>query len=83
MSKYLSLGIYLENQDNKNVRLTFNEIERILGFKLPKYLRKWQAGWYGTAEASPTHVQKSVWESVGYHVKHVDIIEEIVTFEKI
>ena len=50
---------------------------------MPKYLRKWQAGWYGTAEASPTHVQKSVWESVGYHVKHVDIIEEIVTFEKI
>jgi len=83
MSKYEPLGKYLENTRKNNIRLTFKEIETILQFKLPKYLYKYPAGWYGTAEGSPTHRQKVVWCKYGYQVETVDLIELYVVFRKL
>ena len=83
MSKYDSLGQYLERNGNNYVNLTFSEIEKVLGFQLPAYLYKYPAGWYGTAEGSPTHKQKAVWCSYGYQVETVNLKEETVVFYKI
>ena len=83
MSKYDSLGKYLERNNSNRITLTFTELEKILEFKLPNYLRQHEAGWYGTAEGSPTHVQKRVWQSAGYQVETVSLTREIVTFKKV
>ncbi len=83
MSKYNSLGNYLYRTDRDSISLTFKEIEDILGFKLPKYLRDYVAGWYGTPEGSPTHVQKAVWYNAGYQVESVSLFTETVKFIKL
>ena len=83
VSKYKPLGQYLANKGQDYVDLTFSEIENILGFKLPDYLYKHEAGWYGTAEGSPTHRQKAVWCSYGYQVDTVNIISHNVVFKKL
>ncbi len=82
MSKYDPLGEYLEKENQDSITLTFLQIEDIVEFSLPKYLRKYVAGWYGTAEGSPTHVQKAVWQAAGYQVENVNLSKEIVTFRK-
>jgi len=82
MSKYKPLGMYLENCRENIVSLTFAEIESILGFSLPVYMLRHAACWYGTAEASPTHVAKGVWCSHGYQVDTLDLIAKTVAFKK-
>ena len=83
MSKYEPLGLYLSNNGMNSISLTFTEIEDILGFTLPDYLYIHEAGWYGTAEGSPTHVQKKVWCSYGYQVDTIDIHAQKVVFKKV
>ncbi|MDR2590401.1 MAG: hypothetical protein LBC71_05390 [Oscillospiraceae bacterium] len=80
MSKYEPLGIYLDGIGEDNIELSFDEIEKILQFKLPDYLHNYPAGWYGTPEASPTHRQKAVWSKYGYKVKTVDLGSKTVIF---
>ena len=82
MSKYEPLGQFLKDSGKETVDLTFKEVEGILGFTLPHYLYKHGAGWYGTAEASPTHRQKAVWCSYGYQVQTVDLNAHTVVFKK-
>lgn len=82
-SKYEPLGKYLENVGKSKITLTFSEIEDILGFELPKYLYQYPAGWYGTAEGSPTHRQKAVWNAYGYQVENVDLYRKTVVFYKL
>jgi len=83
MSKYTPLGKYLEKTGQIRITLTFAEIEQIIGGKLPAYLRKWEAGWYGTAGGSPTHYQKKAWCSAGYQVETLELGSEKVVFYKV
>ena len=83
MGKYEPLGKYLKKIGKNNIELTFDEIEKILNSRLPKYLYKYPAGWYGTANASPTHRQKVVWYYYGYRVETVDLNKKKVIFCKI
>lgn len=83
ISKYEPIGKYLEETGLNKITLSFSEIENILGFPLPKYLYQYEAGWYGTAEGSPTHRQKAVWCSYGYQVESVDLPNKIVIFYKL
>ena len=82
MSKYNPIGIYLESRNDISIKLSFSDIERILGFELPNYLKDYVAGWYGTAEGSPTHRQKAVWCGVGYQVDNVNLSKQEVIFKK-
>jgi len=82
MSKYEPLGKHLAKANEERIKMTFEEIER-LGVTLPDYMRKHQAGWYGTAEGSPTHKQKQAWQDHGYTVETVDLKEKEVTFIKV
>jgi hypothetical protein len=82
-SKYEPLGKHLKQNGNNNINLSFNEIENILGFKLPDYLHKHPEGWQGTPEGSPTHRQKAVWYKYGYKVETVDLKNKNIMFCKI
>ena len=83
MSKYEPLGKYLEQSGERQLSLSFFEIENILGFELIDSLRKHPMAWYGAAEKSPTHVWKKVWCAYGYEVKTVDLDVGQVVFHKV
>lgn len=83
MSKYDPLGKFLERNNSNTIAMTFDEIEEVLGFELPMYLQKYGACWYGTAEGSPTHVAKAVWQAVGYQVETINLLKKEVVFKKV
>lgn len=45
MSKYAPLADYLRNLDGSEVTLSFDEIERILGFSLPATASRFRPYW--------------------------------------
>lgn len=76
--KYYSLSNYLNNSNEEFVSLSFNEIENILGFKLPPSVRKHRANWSNTTTLS----FPCSWLKVGYKTVEVNMIKEEVTFQK-
>ena len=76
--KYRRLSELLDGSDSKSVTLTFNEIEKIVGFTLPESAREHRAFWANTT----THSIALSWLSVGYKTVDVDIINEIIVFER-
>ena len=53
MSKYEPLPQFLTSRRADSVRLGFGEIERVLGFKLPKSAYDHEAWWSNNASAIP------------------------------
>jgi hypothetical protein len=80
MSKYDAIGALLNSSLNK--KLLFSEIDAVVG-GLPASAQKHLAWWFGTADASPTHVQKRAWEEAGYTVDSVNIQNKTVWFKKV
>lgn len=80
MSKYLPLQRYLEHSDLKSqVAMTFEEIEGVLGHKLPASSRK-HRGWWSN---NPTNnVMTHAWLNAGYETAEVDLVAERLTFRK-
>ena len=79
VSKYDALNrdlISKANAGERNVSMTFSEIERILGDPLPASARKHRPWWAN----DKTHVQAEAWMDAGWEVDHVDINSEQVTF---
>lgn len=62
MSKYLELENYLKNLKVNEISLTFQEIEKIIGEKLPLSANKYSQWW----ENDKKHVQAKAWLNVGY-----------------
>jgi len=79
MKKYDPLGNYLARQFSAGlmdrVCLTFQEIERILGFVLPRSAYAYRAWWSN----SQSHPQACSWLEIGWKVCSVDIEEKAVT----
>lgn len=67
MSKYDPLTRYLENSEEDIVRLTFDDIEDILGCQLSTSAKTYRAMWAN----SSSHLSK-FWTSVGWRVNHVN-----------
>lgn len=61
-SKYVPLVTYLNEQQKKEIRLTFAEMERILGFDLPHAAKTHPAWWY----PSETHTAARLWAQDGW-----------------
>jgi len=76
MSKYDSLSRYLANQSSK-LTLSFDAIEKILGFALPGSARRHPAWWSNGADS---HVQANAWLSAGFETAEVDISREKLSF---
>ena len=79
MSKYESLPQFLASAQATSKRLTFAEIERILGFKLPKSAYEHEAWWSNNATG---HSHARTWLNAGWRTQDVDLPGRKVTFQR-
>ena len=78
MSKYNPLAIYFKNLGTQSLRISFSEIEKILGSKLPSsaYTRK---EWW--ANDSVSHPQsKCGWLLGGWKVETIELNRREILF---
>ena len=78
MSKYEPLRQFLDSVGGREHRMSFNEIERILGFKLPKSAYEHEAWWSNNATG---HSHARAWLKFGWRTGAVDLKGRKVTFE--
>jgi len=79
MSKYEPLHHYLRNDGRERVPLTFNEVERVLGFALPPSSRKDREWW---SDDPDRNVMAQAWLEAGYVTEAVDMAFESVVFRR-
>ena len=77
MSKYFPLSEYLLKSEATRIELTFDEIEKILGFKLPQSAYSYAAWW-----ANKGHNHALTWTNVGYSVDNINFSIDTVSFLK-
>lgn len=77
MSKYDKFCQYLLGSGMSEIKITFTEIETILGFSLPRSAYTYPMWW-----ANYGHSQASSWTGAGYMVKHVDLKIKTILFTK-
>ena len=84
MSKYDPLHTFLENAvpDLLEITLSFQQIERILGFALPPSVRQYRA-WWANPSTSCDHPYAQAWLAAGWKVDTVDQHGEWVRFRKL
>jgi hypothetical protein len=70
MSKYDALGAYLKRQTRESVPLTFAEIEKITGTRLPASARKHRPWWSNNPHNS---VITKIWLEAGFASEQVDM----------
>lgn len=70
MGKYDPLGDYLRARRGQEVPVTFAEIERITGVKLPPKAQHHRAWWSNNPS---NNVMTKVWLEAGYETSQVDV----------
>src|SRR3954454_14045935 len=70
MGKYQPLGQFLRNQRTREVPLTFREIEKITGVKLPPKAQHQRAWWSNNPS---NNVMTKVWLNAGFESAQVDM----------
>jgi hypothetical protein len=78
MGKYDRLGTYLREQGRDLIPMTFAEIERVVGTKLPKS-QKSQAWW---SNSTSNNVMTQIWLDAGYRTEQVDIAARKLVFRR-
>lgn len=79
MSKYEPLPQFLASVSGTAHRMSFSEIERILGFKLPKSAYEHEAWWSNNATG---HSHARAWLKFGWRTEAVDLPGRKVTFQR-
>jgi hypothetical protein len=79
MSKYEPLPQFLASVGGSAHRMSFAEIERILGFKLPKSAYEHEAWWSNNATG---HSHANAWLKFGWRTEAVDLKGRKVTFQR-
>lgn len=79
MSKYDPLGNYLNTQNREHIPMTFSDIERVLGVKLPAS-KQYPAWW---SNNTSNNVMTQQWLDAGYQTKSVDIVGEKLIFHRL
>jgi hypothetical protein len=77
--KYYKLNNYLKGSNQNYIRLTFKEIENILGFELSESARMYQAFWSNTR----SHSIACSWLNAGYKNINTNLTQEYVEFRKL
>ena len=77
MQKYAPLRRWLEARADPQVRLSFAEIEAILGFALPRSARLHRPWW---ANSFGAHVQAAAWLDAGWQTAQVDLEAQTLLF---
>lgn len=76
--KYRYLSSFLRNSGKDRLRMTFAEIEKLIGFSLSPSARRNRANWAN----SETQSLACSWLKVGYKTVEVNLTKEYVVFEK-
>jgi len=80
MGKYEPLGQFLRNQRRQEVPLTFREIEKITGVKLPPKAQHHRAWWSNNPD---NNVMTKVWLEAGFESAQVDIEGRKLVFRRV
>jgi hypothetical protein len=79
MGKYEPLGEYLRRQQADEVPMTFADIERVTGTKLPPNSPNYPAWWSN----NPTNnVMTKVWLEAGFRTEQVDVRNRRLVFRR-
>ena len=78
MSKYDPFGAFLRAQKADEITLSFDKIEKILGFALPASQDNY-AWWSNNAD---NNVMTKVWLEAGWRVKHIKLREREIVFHR-
>lgn len=81
MAKYDPLEIYLSGVRSETVRLTFAEMDGILGSPLPRSAYQYSAFWGNSTEGS-THVWADAWQRAGWRVTGFNLDQRYVDFRR-
>jgi len=79
MGTYEPLGAFLRKQRSDEVLLTFAEIERIIGAKLPPKAQHHRAWWSNNPS---NNVMTKAWLEAGYETERVDIRARKLVFRR-
>jgi hypothetical protein len=80
MGKYQPLGAFLRSQRTQEVPLTFREIEKITGAKLPPKAQHHRAWWSNNAA---NNVMTKVWLDAGFESAQVDMEARKLVFRRV
>jgi len=80
MGKYEPLSQFLRKQRTGRIVLTFAEIERIIGFKLPRSAKEYRAWWSNNPFNS---VMTRAWLDAGFESEQVDMEGRKLAFRKV
>ena len=80
--KYTPLQNYLKNRgpNQREITLTFEQIERIINDTLPDSAKHHRAWWGNEQEGS--HVNAHAWMNAGWKVDTVDLTREFAIFRR-
>jgi hypothetical protein len=79
VGKYEPLTEFLQKQPSGEVRMSFAQIERVVGFKLPPVAQRHRAWWSN----SPTNnVMTRAWLDAGFRSEQVDMTARKLVFRR-
>ena len=78
MSKYEALGEFLRQQSNDQIAMSFADVERIIGEKLPRSASAHREWWANDV----THVNARVWLDAGFESEKVDMSGRRLVFAR-
>jgi hypothetical protein len=79
MSKYEALPQFLAQLKGVTHRMSFREVEHILGFKLPASAYEYEAWWSNNGSG---HSHARAWIEAGWRTEAVDLAGKEVTFRR-
>jgi hypothetical protein len=79
MSKYEALPQFLARTPAASRRMSFGDIEKVLGFKLPKSAYEHEAWWSNNTTG---HSHARAWLKFGWRTEAVDLAGRKVTFRR-
>ena len=80
MGKYENLGAFLQKQRAREVPLTFREIKKITGAKLPPKAQHHRAWWSNNPS---NNVMTRVWLDAGFESAQVDMAARKLVFRRV
>jgi hypothetical protein len=80
MGKYENLGAFLQKHRTREIPLTFREIEKITGVKLPPKAQHHRAWWSNNPS---NNVMTKVWLQAGYESAQVDMSARKLVFRRV
>lgn len=78
MNKFSKLKEYLSKSQEDEIKMSFKELEVIVGYPLPESARKHPAYFANTE----THSISKAWMEAGYFVTNLDIHNGLITFKR-